>query len=263
MRKINIFIQLILASGLVLTSCKKQEFSVANESDFIEVEEKNSSLIYHFSSTTSANSGTTGYTQFESLLNAYDSAHVVVTLTEGNVGNANNDTIFSANSFAYGVLSTSSFLTNFETGTATQIAQQESKSVLANSAYELELTATKIFIKTTTQFFQDNSTGEEFFLTPYIVVDSLVADQTGHPDGPATNHRKVVTEVARLKNYPVRYLGYSVASGTIYAGQRFNLAFEVDRSPDWIDPEQISVALILTKKDADGNITFVNANTKH
>jgi len=263
MRKINIFIQLILAGGLFFTSCKKQEFSIANESDFIEVKEENSSVIYHFSSTSSANSGTTGYTQFENLLSLYDSTDVVVTLTEGNVGNANNDTIFSANSLAYGVLSTSSFRTNFGSGTESQIALQESKSVLANSAYELEITPTKIFVNTTTQFFQDNVTGEEFFLTPYIVVDSLVADQTGHPDGIGTNHRKVVTEVARLKNYPVRYMGYSIASGTIYAGQRFNLAFEADRSPDWIDPEQISVALILTKKDANGIITFVNANTNH
>lgn len=249
--------------GTVLFSaCKKQVFSVASESDFIEVPEKNSSLIYHFSSTTSANSGTAGYSQFTNLLDLYDSAHVVITLTEGNVGTANNDTIFDANSAAYGVLTTSSFLTNFGSNLAGQMSTQENAPVVVNAAYKLELTPTKVIVHTTTEFFQDN-VGDEFFLTPYIVVDSLVADQTGHPDGAATNHRKVVTEVARLKNYPVRYMGYSIASGTVNAGQRFNLTFEADRSPDWTDSEQISVALIITKKDAAGAITFVNANTKH
>ncbi len=261
MKSIHIFAALFMGS-LLFSSCEKQVFSTGNESDFIEVPEKNSSLIYHFSSTTSANSGSVGYDQFTDYLDLYDSAHVLVTLTEGNVGNANNDTIFAANSAAYGVLSTSTFLTNFGSSVATQISMQEGAPVVVNAAYELELTPTKIIVNTTTEFFKDN-VGDEFFLTPYIVVDSLVADQTGHPDGPATNHRKVVTEVARLKNYPVRYLGYSIASGEVYAGQRFNLKFEAERSSDWIDPEQISVALILTKKDASGNITYVNANTNH
>lgn len=261
MKRINIF-TILLFAGIGFSACKKQVFSVAEESTFIEVPEQNSSLIYHFSSTTSANSGTVGYSEFDNLLHLYDSTDVVVTLTEGNVGNANNDTIFLANSTAYGVLSTSTFLTNFGSNLSSQMSSQENAPVLVNAAYELEITPTKIIVNTTTEFFQDN-TGDEFFLTPYIVVDSLVADQTGHPDGPATHHRKVVTEVARLKNYPVRYMGYSIASGTVNAGQRFNLKFEAERSSDWIDPEQISVALIITKKDTDGNVTFVNANTNH
>lgn len=253
---------MIAASSMLFVSCKKHVFNESSQSDFLDVPEENSSILYHYSSTTSANSGGPGYIQFDDYLNVYDSTEVLLTLTEGDVGGANNDTIFNANSFMYGVVGTSTFQANYTPSITSPISIHKNQNCVANSSYELELTNDKIYIKTTTKFFQSASE-EEYFLTPYIVVDSIVADQTGHPDGPATNHRKVVVDVARIKNFPVRYLGYSIASGDIDEGYQFNLDFEAERLPAWSDPSQISVALILTKKTALGNILFVNANTNH
>lgn len=253
---------LIAASSLLFVHCKKYQFNEGLESDFLTVEEKNSSVLFHYSSTTSSNSGGSGYTQFTDYITDYDSTDVLMTLTEGDLGGTVNDTIFNANSSAFGVLNTSTFHANFNSTIASTISFQQTKQVQANASYELEFTDTKIFIKTTTKFFQ-GSTGEEYFLTPYILVDSIVADQTGHPDGPLTNHRKVAMDVGRIKNFPVRYMGYSVASGDIDEDYEFNLSFEADRLPSWADTNQISVALILTKKTELGNIVFVNANTNH
>jgi hypothetical protein len=253
---------LIAASSLLFVHCKKYEFNESSQSNFLTVEEKNSSALFHYSSTSSTNSGGPGYIQFTDYIDDYDSTEVLLTLTEGNVGGANNDTIFNANSAMSGVLTTSTFHANFNSAIISSINLQKNKEVVANASYELEFTNSKIYIKTTTKFFQGTS-GEEYFLTPYIIVDSIIADQAGHPDGPVTNHRKVAVDVGRIKNFPVRYLGYEVASGDIDEGYQFNLSFEAERLPAWTDSSQISVALILTKKTAFGNIVFVNANTNH
>lgn len=264
MKRANSYLSILLiaASSLVFVNCKKFQFDESTQSVFLPVEEKNSSALLHYSSTSSSNSGGTGYNQFLNYIDLYDSTEVLMTLTEGNVGGANNDTIFSANSAAFGIVTASVFRANLNATVASAIALHNSKEVTANASYSLEFTDSKIYISTTTKFFKE-SLNEEYFLTPYILVDSIVADQTGHPDGPLTNHRKVVVDVGRLKNYPVRYLGYEVASGQIDAGYQFNLSFEADRLPSWTDTEQISVALILTKRDVLGNIVFVNANTNH
>lgn len=261
-KKIYLSIVLLVASSTLFVQCKKYSFDESTQSVFLPVEEESSSVLFHYSSTTSSNSGGSGYTQFSDYIDDYDSTDVLLTLTEGNVGGANNDTIFNANSSAFGILSTSTFHANFNSLIASSISLQSTKQVIVNSSYELELTDDHIYINTTTKFFR-SSDGEDYFLTPYIVIDSIVADQTGHPDGASTNHRKVAVDVARLKNYPVRYLGYEIASGQIDKGYQFNLSFEAERLPAWTDPEKISVALILTKRTALGNIVFVNANTNH
>lgn len=259
----SIGVSLILACGLLFVQCKKYQYDEGLESDFLEVEEKNSSVLFHYSSTTSANSGGAGYTDFSDYLNDFDSTDVLLTLTEGSLGGGENDTIFSANSDAFDVSVTSTFHTNFTTGTvAPKIGAHRSEQTIVNANYELDITDTKINIKTTTKFFQETS-GETFFLTPYVLVDSIVANQTGHPDGASTNHRKVAVDVGRIINFPVRYLGYEVASGNINAGYQFNRSFVVDRRAEWTDPDQISVALILTKRNSAGNIEFVNAHTNN
>lgn len=264
MRTFKFYTSLLLLAGslLLVSSCNKHEFNQSAESDFIPVEEKNSSILFHYSSTTSANSGGPGYTQFNTYLNQYDSTEVLLTLTKGNLAGSNSDTIHTANAAAFGVLGTSVFQANFASQITAMIAEQTSKQVVVNAAYELEITTDKIFIHTTTKFFKATA-GEEYFITPYLLVDSIVAAQTGHPDGANTNHRKVAVDVGRLKNFPVRYMGYEIGSGSIDAGYRFNLKFEVDRLPTWTDVEQLSVALIITKKNALGEIVYVNASTNH
>ena len=256
-------IWLIASCSLLFIQCKKYQYDEGLESDFLEVEEKNSSVLFHYSSTTSANSGGTGYTQFTDYLNDFDSTDVLLTFTEGPIGGGENDTIFAANSDAFNVQNTSTFHTNFASGTvSSKVSSHRNKTTLVNANYELDITDTKINIKTTTKFFQESS-GETFFLTPYVLVDSIVGNQTGHPDGASTNHRKVAVDVGRIINFPVRYLGYEVASGNINAGYQFNKSFVVQRRPEWTDPDQISVALILTKRTPSGAIVFVNANTNH
>ncbi|MDG1332729.1 MAG: hypothetical protein P8P74_10385 [Crocinitomicaceae bacterium] len=256
-------VSLIIACGLLFVQCKKYEYDEGAQSDFLEVEEKNSSVLFHYSSTTSANSGGAGYTEFSNYLADFDSTDVLLTLTEGNIGGGENDTVFSANAAAFNVLTTSTFYTNFTTGTvAPKLSAHRNGQTIVNANYELDITDTKINIKTTTKFFQE-TTGETFFLTPYVLVDSIVANQTGHPDGASTNHRKVAVDVGRIINFPVRYLGYEVASGDINAGYQFNRSFVVDRRAEWTDPDQISVALILTKRNSAGNLVFVNAHTNN
>lgn len=263
-QRLPYFSVLMIASfGLLFVQCKKYQYDESVQSVFLEVEEKNSSVLVHYSSTSSANSGAAGYTQFTNYLDDYDSTDVVLTLTEGSIGGGENDTIFDANSTEFDIQTTSLFQVNFGTGSAsTEMTAHNNRETIVNANYELDITDTKIYIKTTTKFFQE-STGEEFFLTPYLLVDSITAAQNGHPDGAQTKHRKVVVDVGRILNYPVRYLGYEVASGEINAGYKFNKSFVVDRRPEWTDPDQISVALIITKRNSAGNIVFVNANTNH
>lgn len=261
--RLTAFPLIIIALSLFpLMGCKKQIIS-NNNSVFLPVEERNSSLLFHYSSTALNASGSTGYNAFVNYLTNYDSTEVLGTMTLGNVGGANNDTLFTAFAQQFGILAVPYFQTNLDSAiVATRIAAHRASPVVAGMNYNLvfDSTLTKITINTTTQFFQE-SVGEDFYLSAYLMVDSLVAPQAGHPDSPLTNHRKVVVDAGRIPGYDVRYLGYKVAGGTINAGYRFNLTFTVDRLPQWTDEKDISVALVLTRRDGAGKPIFVNAHT--
>lgn len=254
---------LLLISMSTFVACKKYSFDESGESTFLEVEEANSSVLFYYSSTSEPNCGSVGYDQFESYLSVYDSTDALATLTFGDVGGFNNDTIFVAHSEAFPILDVPAFQPNLiSNGVAGTISSHRTQTVVANSACDLTVGSSILTLNTTTQFFQDLEEGSEYYLTPYIVVDSILAPQAGHPDTPSTYHRKVVTDVARLPNYPVRYLGYKITSGAINKGYRVNLKFEAYRDPSWIDPDKISVILVLTKR-TNGVIEFVNANTNY
>ena len=257
-------ISTVLSSVLFLAfSCKKYSFNDHKQSDFLPVQKKNSSLIFNYAYTSSAYSGSTGYDLFNSYLEVYDSLQVLATITSGDIGGANNDTIFDSHSVTFGVSEPSSFHVNLDSASVSNtIYAHTSSTVIANAAYALSLTPSSIIINTTTEFFEDVE-GETFYLTPYLIVDSIVANQAGHPDGAMTNHRKNIVDVGRLSGYPVRYLGYKIASGKIQSGHRINLTFTADRLASWIDPEQISVVLVITKKDLLGNPVFVNASANY
>jgi len=263
LNRILYFTPLTLVFGaLFLSGCVKDTIS-GSSSTFIPVEAKNSSLYFHYSVTTDPQSGTTGYNQFLTDLAAYDDTEVLATITLGDVGGANNDTIYDENTAMFGIVGVPFFQGNLDTfNLAEATAIHNVEPVVANAAYELEFGASEITINTTTEFFQASS-NEDFYLTPYLVVDSIVAFQEGHPDAGATNHRKVVVDVGRLNGHPARYLGYKVAGGTIDVGYKFNLQFTCERLPAWTDEDKISVALVLTKRDANGRPIFVNANTNH
>lgn len=252
---------LILTSTFV--ACKKYSFDESGEGDFLEVEEENSSLLFHYSSTSDTSCGSSGYDLFNTFMNLYDSTDALATLTFGNVSGGNNDTIYEAHTKAFGVLDASTFQANlFSSGIPETLISHRKQPVIANANCKLTVGSSSITINTTTEFFQ-NLEGEDYYLTPYIVVDSLLAPQEGHPDTPLTYHRKVVVDVARLPNFPVRYLGYKIASGSINKGYKVNLQFEAYRHPNWSNSDHISVILLLTKKDANGSTVFVNANTNY
>ena len=252
-------------AGLVIAvtvSCNKYSFDETNESTFLEVEEVNSSILFHYSSTDDLDAGSTGYDQMVNYLNFYDSTDALGTITLGNVGVANNDTIFQSHVAAFGVPDSNTFHANFNpVGITSAISTHRSSAVVANAACELTVGSSTLTLNTTTEFFQ-SSQGEDYYITPYIVVDSILAAQAGHPDTPMTYHRKVIVDVARLPTYPVRYLGYKIAGGDIHKGYRVNLTFEAPRVAAWTNPDHISVILLITKQNG-GVIEFVNASTNY
>jgi hypothetical protein len=132
---------------------------------------------------------------------------------------------------------------------ASLVTQHQESEVVANSNYELEFVGDKIIVKTTTEFFKDLS-GTDYYLAPYIIVDNIVANQAGHAD------------VANPKGYAADIFGYVVAGGDIRDGYKVNVEFEATRLASWNDAD-ISVALVLTTRDASDKPVFVNANTKH
>ena len=261
MKRLPLILALFL--GLLFVRCKKE--IDGTESTFLFVEKKNSSLLFHYSSTTLDESGSNGFALFESNLAAFDSTEVLGTITLGSVGGANNDTIYRSLEAKYGVSTLPYLQSNLlEKELPEAMATHNYSTVIANASYELDLTTSgKIVVNTTTEFFE-SVVGEDYYLSAYIIVDSLVAPQAGHPDGNSAVHRKVVVDVARPNGGVPRYHGYKVATGNIDKGYRFNLSLEADRLPAWSDPRHISVALVITKRSTPNGIPiFVNANTNH
>lgn len=248
--------------ALTLSGCDKDSLDVY-DNVYLPVEEKNGSLYFHYSMTGNPASGGIGYTTFADDLILYDSLDVLATITFGNVGGANNDTIFTSHIDKFNFVTIPYYQRNLDSITMLQaITAQAAAPVIVNAAYELVFEADKIIVNTTTQFFQD-APDENYYLSAYIIVDSIIANQAGHPDGSGTAHRKVVVDIGRPAGYEPQYFGYQITSGNVDKGYRFNLTFEADRLPSWTDTDQISVALVLTTRDANGRPIFVNANTKH
>jgi hypothetical protein len=241
------FTQISLAfvlMALCITGCTKETIT-GTSSMFLTVEEKNEVLYFHYSHVDSINSGNAGYTTFSAQLDSYDSLHVLATITGGLLDGSNNDTIYTSHMAQYGILTLPFYQSNL------------------GAAYELNFDdPSKIVINTTTQFFEDLE--DSVFLSVYVIVDSIVANQAGHPDGASTIHRKVVADIGRLDGFNVpQYHGYKVASGVIEKGYKFNLTFEADRQPTWTDTSLISVGLVITTRDATGKPVFVNAHTQY
>lgn len=248
--------------ALTLFGCEKDSIQ-GTSSTFITVEEVNSSLYFHYSMTANPASGGIGYTTFSNDIILYDSLNVLATVTLGDIGGANNDTVFTSHVDKFGFVTIPYYQRNLDSITmAAAIWGHQNHIVMANAAYELEFEADKIIVNTTTEFFQI-PTEDNYYLTAYIIVDSIVANQAGHPDGAATVHRKAVVDIGRPAGFEPQYLGYQITSGNVEAGYKFNLTFEADRLPGWTDTDQISVALLITTRDTNGRPVFVNANTNH
>lgn len=255
-----------LAGLFTLQSCEKVALE-GNSSTFIPVEKKNSTLRMMYTDPSCTPCGSISFPIFESELALYDSTEVFMSVAPGNFGGGDSDTIFEDLANAFGFIDNLGFITiplmqtNFDTtlSIGAGIAEHNSSEVIANAAYELSLSATTITINTTTEFFAD--TEGEYYLAPYILVDSIVTAQAGHVDSPNTVHRYSLVDIGRPPGYDPQYLGYRVTTGPVEVGYKFNLTFEAPRDPSWPD-DQISVALILTTREGNRPV-FVNANTNH
>lgn len=252
---------LLFVTAISFSSCKKATLE-GESSTFLEVEQKNSSFLVKHTGTWCGPCGGWGFTTFQTHIDNYGATEVLAATVSGSLGGTNNELIFDAYGDAFDLTATPTFHGNFgESINASLVSAHKDAAVVANANYELEFEDDKIIINTTTQFFKDLS-GTDYYLAPYIIVDGIVADQAGHPDGVNTVHKKSLVDVAYPKGFAPEIFGYVVAGGDIESGYKVNLEFEAPRMATWNDAD-ISVALVLTTRDASGNPVFVNANTKH
>lgn len=252
---------LFLGATITLSSCKKEELE-GSASSFLEVEKKNSSFLLKHTGTWCAPCGGWGFTTFQTHLDNYGATEVLAADVSGNLAGANNEIIFDAFADAFDISATPTFHGNFGQPISSNLVNAHRESeVVVNANYELKFEGDKIIVNTTTEFFKDVS-GTDYYLTPYIIVDNIVANQAGHADGANTVHKKSIVDVANPAGFDPEIFGYVVAGGDVRAGYKVNLEFEADRLASWNDAD-ISVALILSTRDASGNPVFVNAFTKH
>jgi hypothetical protein len=245
-----------------LTSCKKEVVVEETSSDFLEVSETNSSFLAKHTGTWCGPCGGWGFTNFQSQIDTYGDSEVMVAVVSGSLGGANNEFFFDAFANALSISATPTFHGNLGQTTSGQlVTNHQDAAVVANSNYDMTIANGKIKVKTTTKFFQDLS-GEDYYIAPYIIVDGIIANQAGHPDGANTAHKKSLVDIATPVGLEDQAFGYKIAAGDIRAGYRVNLEAEADFDPSWSE-DNVSVAILITKRDANGNPVFVNAFTKH
>jgi hypothetical protein len=264
---INVFSILGIVSFFFLSSCKKKEIdNTVTSSEYLTVEKKNMSFIQKYSGTWCEPCGGWGFTQFSSLYSQFGSTEAFGAVVSGGMGVANNEEVFTATQQMYGssLTGTPNFMCNFSVVQATQslILNHRNSTVIANSNYELTVNQNDLSIKTTTQFFQSTE-GKEYYLFPYVIVDGIKANQSGHDDGANTIHKMTIVDVAKPMNLELAsYSGYKVAEGKIAEGYKFNLAFKAPRNSAWAS-DKISIVLVIAYKEANGKFKFVNSYTKH
>jgi hypothetical protein len=132
---------------------------------------------------------------------------------------------------------------------------------IINGNYEVDFQGDELTINTTTKFFTQFE--GDVYLSPFIVVDSLVGYQNGHPDGVNTIHNRYVADVAIPVNKTIDAKfewGYMVSAGVVKEGHQVNMTFKTSKKPHW-EQKNISVALIYFRKAGNG-LFFINAFTK-
>jgi hypothetical protein len=251
---------LSLLSVLALTACKK--VSTEEPTDTLEVTEKNSVIIAKHTWTGCGPCGGWGFTNFQSLIdNNPDEVHIA--FKRGNVGGYDNQAIYDFFKSTFDIQGgTPTFHYNLDETSSLGAARDEmdAQGVIANANYEMEIQGDKIILKTTTKFFKEAQ--GTFRIAPYLVVDNLIGNQAGHPDGANTAHKKVPVDIARpLGAATSNYAGYVIADGDIKDGYTVNLECEVDIDPSW-DPADISFALMIFRDNGNDNYGLINTFTK-
>ena len=252
-------LSIILMVALAFVSCKKESTELITPG--LEVSEKNSVLIAKHTWTGCGPCGGWGYTNFESLMTNYpDEVHV--SFTRGNLGGLLNQQIYDFIKDTFNIDGgTPTFHNNLQDLNVSDAqSYMDSEGVVMNANYEMEIIGEKIKLNTTTKFFRD--TEGTYLLAPYLIVDSIVAPQSGHPDTPNTHHHKVAVNIAKpLNELDADFRGYPIAHGELRDGHYVNLEFEVTIDPSW-SPENISFALMMFKEKDNGVMEFVNVFSK-
>ena len=252
--------------SLFLISCKKEKSNL-EESNFLEVEEKNMGVVAKRTWTGCGPCGGWGFEYFDDLYLQYGNHAAFMAFKRGfNSVSPMGNTFFERVDDLYGIGGgTPRFFYNFDTihginySGAGSINTHVNSEVIASANYDFSFVEEKIRVKTTTKFF--TSVEGEYMISPFLILDNQVGNQAGHDDGPNTVHKKFVADLARPINTEiVEPWAYKVASGEIEEGYQINLEFEVDRKPDW-SANDVSFALILFKKEGN-DYKFVNAFTK-
>lgn len=247
-------------SIFALAACKK--VSSEEPTATLDVEEKNSVLIAKHTWTGCGPCGGWGFETFENLMvNNPDDVHVSFTL--GNLGGYGNQAIYDFMQNTFGIPNaTPTFHNNLDADLSVGQARtaMEEAGVIANANYEMKIQDGVIKLNTTTKFFKD--VNGVFMIAPYLVLDGIVANQSGHPDGANTVHHKVAIDIAKPTTVAqADFLGYKIAEGSIKNGYTVNLECEVDADPNW-DPNNISFALMILQSNGDGTYKLINTFTK-
>lgn len=259
-------IALIVFSVILLVACKKEE-SQLQESDFLEVEEKNMGVVAKRTWTGCGPCGDWGWKYFDDLKLQYGNHAAFMAFKLGFQGvSPEGNTYFERVDDLFGIGGgTPRFFYNFDTihginySGSHSIQAHVNAEVYANSNYTFSFEGDKIKLKTTTKFFKEME--GDIVISPFLIIDNQVGNQAGHDDGPNTVHHKFVANLARPINTEIiEPWAYKVASGTVEEGYQINLEFEVDRNPNWT-MNDVSFALILSKREGN-RYKFINAFTK-
>lgn len=258
MKRNLIFLSLL--SVVALTACKK--VSPEEPTPTLDVEEKNAVLIAKHTWTGCAPCGGWGFNNFASLLqNHPDEVHIA--FKKGNIGPYQNNEIYDFFQDEFGIPgATPTFHNNLDESLSVNLAKEtmDDQGVIANANYEMTIEDGRIVLNTTTKFFQESE--GTYRIAPFLVLDGIIANQAGHPDGANTEHKKVPVDIAKpLGAANSNFHGYVIADGPIKNGYTVNLQCEVAADNGW-DPEDISFAVMIFKDHGDGSHSLVNTFTK-
>lgn len=150
---------------------------------------------------------------------------------------------------------------NFNVSVPATVPEHIDSAVYVNGNYEIEFNGNEMTINTTTKFFKEYV--GDVYLAPYIIVDSLVGHQNGHPDTPETVHMKFVADIAypSTRDLEAKFAwGYLVSASFVKAGHTVNLQFKAEKRDHWKN-HNISIGMIYFKK-VGAKYLFFNAFTK-
>ena len=251
---------------LSLSSCKK-EISQLEASTFLDVEEKNMSVVAKRTATWCEPCGGWGFDFFNDLKQQYKGKAVFISFNHSFAEvTSDGDDFFDLVPQLFPISGgTPHFFYNFDTikggnhAGVGSINDHLNKEVIAGANYEYTLSADKIHLKTTTKFFK--SVEGDYVISPFLILDSLEGAQNGRPDSPNTPHSNFAAYLAHPINTTEKEAwAYDVAKGKVEKGYQINLEFETVRDPLWTE-ENISFALVLFKR-VGNKYKFVNAFTK-